>query len=60
MGLEQEIQKVMDSLDQIKPCSNCGMRYRVGDSECSHCGTDLYDNLYDWAKALLESMTRTY
>ncbi|MBE12573.1 MAG: hypothetical protein CL744_03075 [Chloroflexi bacterium] len=57
MASEQEIQKVMNSLDRINPCSNCGMRYCVGDLECPHCGSDRYDALHDWAEALLDSLS---
>ena len=48
---------MMNSLDRINPCSNCGMRYCVGDLECPHCGSDRYDALHDWAEALLDSLS---
>ena len=57
MASEEQIQKVMDSLDRISPCSGCGMRYRVGDMECPQCGADLYDNLRDWAESLMEVLS---
>ena len=57
MATQEQIQKVMDSLDLISPCSGCGMRYRVGDLECPQCGADLYDNLREWAEGLLESLS---
>jgi uncharacterized membrane protein YvbJ len=47
---------VMDSLDDFRPCSGCGMRFRVGDLECPQCGTDMYDNIREWAERLLESL----
>ena len=56
MADENGIQKVIDSLDSIKPCSGCGMRYRVGDLECPQCGTDLEDNLRQWAERLISKM----
>jgi hypothetical protein len=56
MVKEERIQRVIDSLDTIKPCSGCGMRYRVGDLECPQCGTDLEDNLREWAEGLLGEM----
>jgi uncharacterized paraquat-inducible protein A len=59
MASEQEIQKVLDSLDRINPCPGCNMRYRVGDLECPRCGVDLYDNLRDWAEELLESLAES-
>ena len=54
MATEEQIQKVMDSLDSISPCPGCGMRYRVGDLECPQCGADLYDNLREWAEGLID------
>lgn len=56
MADENGIQKVIDSLDLIRPCSGCGMRYRVGDLECPQCGTDLEDNLRQWAERLISEM----
>ena len=53
---EERIQRAIDSLETIKPCSGCGMRYRVGDLECPQCGTDLEDNLREWAERLLREM----
>ena len=53
---EERIQRAINSLDTIKPCSGCGMRYGVGDVECPRCGTDLEDNLRDWAERLLHEM----
>jgi hypothetical protein len=57
MASEQQIQMVMDSLDDFRPCSGCGMRFRVGDLECPQCGTDMYDNIREWAERLLESLS---
>ena len=56
MVSEERIQRAIDSLDTIRPCSGCGMRYRVGDLECPQCGTDLEDNLREWAERLLREM----
>ena len=53
MVSEERIQRAINSLDTIKPCSGCGMRYCVGDLECPQCGTDLEENLREWAERLV-------
>lgn len=56
MASEERIQRAIDSLETIKPCSGCGMRYRAGDLECPQCGTDLEDNLREWAERFLRGI----
>ena len=56
MVSEERIQRAINSLDTIKPCSGCGMRYRAGDLECHQCGTDLEENLREWAERLLREI----
>ena len=50
---EERIQAAISSLDRIKPCPECGMRYRVGDAECPQRGGELDDMLRDWAEGLI-------
>ena len=40
----EKIRFLINSLDQIPPCTGCGMRWGTGDYECPHCGEDLEDN----------------
>jgi len=56
MATEQQIQRVITNLSQVLSCSHCGARFRFGDLECPHCGTDLEEYLRQWAEALVDGL----
>ena len=57
MATEDQIQKVMNSLDEIQSCQRCGTRLRFGDVDCPHCGEDIEDVLRRWAERLIDTLT---
>jgi rubrerythrin len=56
MATEQQIQRVITNLSQVLSCSHCGARFRFGDLECPHCGTDLEEYLRQWAETLVDGL----
>lgn len=56
MATRSQITKVLNRLNQFPGCSSCGARMRFGDQECPKCGEDMYDELSDWAEALIDDM----
>jgi len=40
----------------VLSCSQCGARFRFGDLECPHCGTDLEEYLRQWAETLVDGL----
>ena len=56
MATEQQIQRVITNLSQVLSCAHCGTRFRFGDVECPHCGTDLEEDLRQWAVALIDGL----
>jgi hypothetical protein len=59
MATEDQIQKVVNSLAEIKGCAQCGTRIRFGDLDCPHCGADLEDDLRQWAERLVNELGLT-
>ena len=57
MTTAEKIQKVLNSLYEIKGCEECGTRIRFGDVDCPHCGAELDDLLHAWAKRLIDSLS---
>ena len=46
----------MNSLADLPPCPECGVRVRFGDLECPRCGADIYDDLKAWAERLINDI----
>ncbi len=53
---ERQIQAAIDALDELPPCSSCGMRHCQGDYECPFCGADLDDGLRAWAETTIDRL----
>ena len=56
MNVQENVQFLINSLDQIPSCGGCGMRWSTGDYECPHCGEDLDENLRAWAESVLKNL----
>ena len=56
MNVQENVQFLINSLDQIPPCGGCGMRWSTGDYECPHCGEDLDEKLTAWAESVLKHL----
>ena len=56
MNVQENVQFLINSLDQIPACGGCGMRWSTGDYECPHCGEDLDENLTAWAESVLKHL----
>ena len=56
MATEEQIQKVVNSLYDVESCNRCGTRLRFGDLDCPRCGSDIEDNLRDWAERLVDHL----
>ncbi|MEC9321243.1 MAG: hypothetical protein VX869_03590 [Chloroflexota bacterium] len=56
MNVQENVQFLINSLDQIPPCGGCGMWWSTGDYECPHCGEDLDENLTAWAESVLKHL----
>ncbi len=56
MATEQQIQRVLMFLAEVRECANCGARFRFGDLDCPHCGADLDDLLRRWAEELVDGL----
>ncbi len=57
MPADEKVQLVLNSLYDIEGCERCGTRIRFGDVDCPHCGAELYDLLYAWAKRVVDAIT---
>ena len=56
LATEDQIQKVLTNLAEFQACTSCGTRFRFGDLECPHCGTDLEEYLRQWAEQLINEL----
>ena len=56
MATHDQIQKLINGLSRYPGCKNCGVRIRFGDFECPRCGADLDEELWEWAKGILEEI----
>ena len=56
MPSDEQVQKVLESLADVRACAECGTAIRFGVYECPHCGADLEDVLTDWARHLLTDL----
>jgi hypothetical protein len=56
MNITDKIQFLIDSLDLLPDCGNCGIRFSTGDYECPHCGKDNFDKLYEWAATVISNL----
>jgi PHP family Zn ribbon phosphoesterase len=56
VATEEQIQIVLTSLAEIQACTQCGTRFRFGDLDCPHCGSDLDEYLRQWAEELLDRL----
>jgi len=56
VAAEEQIQRVLNSLAEIKGCAHCGTSIRFGDLDCPHCGADLEDDLRRWAEKLVQAL----
>ena len=59
MGTEEQVQKVLNRLGEIKHCTQCGTSIRFGDMDCPHCGADIEDDLRRWAESLVNDLARS-
>ena len=53
---EDQIQAVMFRIGDVNPCTACGTALRYGDYECPHCGSDMEDQLRQWARDLIDEV----
>ena len=56
MATQEQVQKLLNGLSEIKGCAQCGTTIRFGDLDCPHCGADLEDDLRRWAERLLDDL----
>jgi tRNA(Ile2) C34 agmatinyltransferase TiaS len=56
VATEEQISKVLRSLDSIPVCPQCKTRLRFGDYECPRCGHDIEDQLRTWAIQVIDSL----
>lgn len=54
MATEDQIARVLTSLEDIQACRLCETRLRFGDIECPHCGADIDDILRAWAERVVD------
>lgn len=47
---------IVNKISETFSCDNCATRLRFGDTECPHCGKDMWQLLEMWAEELLERL----
>ncbi len=53
---DEQIQAVLFRIGDVNPCRSCGTALRYGDYECPHCGSDMEDQLRQWASDLIDEV----
>ena len=56
MATEQQVQKVLSRLAEVRHCTDCHTSIRFGDMDCPHCGADIEDDLRIWAESLIDDL----
>ncbi len=47
---------IVNKISETFSCNNCATRLRFGDTECPHCGKDMWHLLELWAEDLLQRL----
>ena len=47
---------IVNKISETLSCNNCATRLRFGDTECPHCGNDMWQLLEMWAEELLDRL----
>ena len=47
---------IVNKISETFSCDKCATRLRFGDTECPHCGKDMWQLLEMWAEELLERL----
>ena len=58
MATETQIQAAFRIIAERPECRDCRISLRFGDLDCPHCGSDIEEQMQDWAARLVDTITK--